>query len=154
MKQEEEWMFLKQRKCKKNDNIESKMYNKIWSWNVSYLVLLAYLFPLAGQSCLLDQLCAPHLLQSSFLVFVFRSVFPLVYFIFRFSTCRISLLLFLVNCLTSHSCVYVCVFASVIASTDVSPLWICFFRSESPVSFPVSDRNFEARSSAAVMVSC
>ena len=32
-------MFLKQRKCKKNVNIKSKMYNKIWSWNVSYLVL-------------------------------------------------------------------------------------------------------------------
>ena len=39
MKEKEEWMFLKQRECKKNDNIKSKMYNKNGCYNVPYVVL-------------------------------------------------------------------------------------------------------------------
>ena len=42
---------------------------------------------------------------------------------------------------------------SVIASTDISPFFIFFFKSLSPVVFPITDRNYDASSSAAVFSS-
>ena len=87
-----------------------------------------HFFPLAGHSCCLDQLGAPHLLQSTFLNFVGfsdKSFVFLVFLLFRY-------LIFFSSSVSGESFnfsyMYSCN-ASVIASIDMSLFLIFFLRS-------------------------
>ena len=104
-------------------------------------------FVFAGQSCCLLQFGAPHLIQSTFrTLFVFFRVFDSFFFYPR------VLFSFLLLSLLTHSSfrTYICGLCRL--SRHVS-FFDFFFRSMSPVVFPITEKNFEASSSAAVISS-
>ena len=112
---------------------------------------IKHFFPLAGQSCCLDQLGAPDLLQSIFLYFMFRSVCSLMgFFVSSRHVGFSSPLPFHVSHLISYICILVWL---VIVSTDMSLLRLFLFSSYSRIDFLMSNKNFDAESFAAVTFS-
>ena len=111
-----------------------------------------HFFPLAGHSCCLDRFGAPQRLQPIFLNFAGLSGCSSVGLVLRLFRERIFFSSSVSGESFNLSYMYSCI-ASVIPATDISLFLIFLFMSKSPVNFLMLDKNFDARSSAAVIVS-
>ena len=122
----------------------------MWFTNVTHVCQFITFYALLHPRGIFMLLGAVRCCNSVFWPFGFRSVCFLLFFFFSphvdFFSSSISRDSF------SFSYMYSCI-AAIIASTDMSFFRIFLFSLLSPVDFPKSDRNFEAKNSPALIVS-